>query len=160
VGLVYDSLAAATDQFEYLDGGLYAARLYAYDQNLSVLDEYGNAYTFSQFSHQFDDWAQSKLCSSECPCTNYSTPEVASPWPPQPSFNCSGTCPCTPATSTWSGVLSNGPDSPYDKNLDCSWILAGQTIVLVFTSFETVQYYDPVTINQCSDAACRSATLS
>lgn len=158
-GLVYDTLVAAEDQFRHLDGGSYASRLYVYNQaahNIAILKEYGSSYTFSQHSHLFATWAQTKLCSSACPCTNYSLPPATS-WPPAPSLNCSG-CSCTPSAGEVSGTLSDGssPDALYEKNLNCAWLLAGPSISLVFTSFATESYWDPVTVNRCSDAACRS----
>ena len=124
-------------------------------QDPTILHQYGNAHTFTNHGHEFEEFARVKLCSSTCPCTNYTAPEPVSPWPPTPSLNCSG-CGCTPSEGTTSGSISDGSGlSLYGNNLECEWLLSGAAITLVFGVFDTQHYWDPVIINRCSDAACR-----
>ena len=153
-GLVYSSLHAAKDKFEDLAGGRFAAHVYAYSQDdraLTLLDTYGS----DVYASQLEAWAQSKLCSWSCRCTNHSSLVASSAWPPQPSLNCTGNCPCNASVGTTSGLLSAGVGT-YSQHSDCAWLVSGPTISLVFTSFDTESYYDVVTINRCSDAACSS----
>jgi len=154
-GLVYSSLHAAKDKFQDLAGGMFAAHVYAYSQAdgaLTLLDTYGS----DAYASQLEAWAHSKLCSWSCRCTNHSAPVASvasSAWPPQPSLNCSGSCPCNASVGATSGSLSDGAGT-YSQHSNCAWLVSGPTISLVFTSFDTESYFDVVTINRCSDAAC------
>jgi hypothetical protein len=61
--------------------------------------------------------------------------------------------------TTATGSFSDGSGaSPYANNSDCSWIIAparGSTsIVIIFTSFETMRDSDFVRVYTCTDSSC------
>ena len=70
------------------------------------------------------------------------------------SLTCSGTCPCTPSFELPAGTVSDGPGD-YKNGQTCAWTIASVAQISVrFTSFETEECCDFVTIYQCTSAAC------
>ena len=75
------------------------------------------------------------------------------------TVTCSGSCLCQPSTGNSSGTISDGP-SNYPSNANCTWLIASSgltssvnTINLSFSSFNTENNYDFVTINRCTSSS-------
>ncbi len=72
------------------------------------------------------------------------------------SVTCSGGCLCQPSTGTFSGAISDGT-SDYVNDLNCSWLIASSGLIsLSFSSFNTEEGYDFVTINRCTSSSSSS----
>jgi len=73
---------------------------------------------------------------------------------PPTSLTCSGACPCTPSFGLSAGTFSDGPGE-YKNDQTCAWTIASVAQVSVwFTSFDTQEGWDFVTIYQCTSADC------
>jgi hypothetical protein len=72
------------------------------------------------------------------------------------TVTCSGTCPCAESSGQYSGVFSDGPGE-YTNEASCMWLIASTSeIRLSFSSFDTEEDYDFVTINRCASSSCNT----
>jgi hypothetical protein len=70
------------------------------------------------------------------------------------NVTCSGNCMCTASNHISSGNIYDGP-TDYGSNANCKWLISSSALIeLVFTSLETQQCCDFVTINRCSSPSC------